>query len=109
MKNTYGLVSLWDIDSVNYRTTDRQFLGMILGDHTMSAINTSFNTGSVTGIFSNILDRMPERYTPSFSWGKSQKYDVDKAVTVARTAMRRRSLELSAQYETAVRYLATEL
>jgi len=107
LKNTYGLISLWDESMQSYRTTDRQFLGMILGDHTMSAINTSFNTGTVAGIFSNILDRTPDRYIGSFSWGKEKKYKVDKAISVAKTVHNRRSLELSDAYEFAIRHLAS--
>lgn len=106
MKNSYGNVSLWDIKNEQFRKTDRQFLGMVLGDHTMSAINTSFNTGSVTGIFSNILDRVPDRYTPSFTWGKNQKYNVDKAIDVAKIVMLRRGLSMTDGYEMAIRYLA---
>lgn len=107
LKNTYGLISLWEIATQSYRTTDRNFLGMILGDHTMSAINTSFNTGTVTGIFSNILDRTPERHVSSFSWGKGVVYKVDKAIAVAKTVFARRSLKMTDAYESAIRYLAS--
>lgn len=107
LKNTYGLISLWDASANAFRTTDRQFLGMIAADHTMAAINTSFNTGTVTGIFSNILDRTPDRFVPSFSWGKNAKYKVDKAISVAKTVLSRRSLTLSEAYESAIRYLAS--
>lgn len=107
LKNTYGLVSLWDLSTQSYRTTDRNFLGMIVGDHTMAAINTSFNTGTVTGIFSNILDRTPDRHMPSFSWGKGVVYKVDKAIAVAKTVFARRSLKMTDAYESAIRYLAS--
>ena len=107
LKNTYGLVSLWDASANAYRTTDRNFLGMILADHTMAAINTSFNTGTVTGIFSNILNRTPDRFVPSFSWGHEAKYNVDKAISVAKTVLDRRSLQMSVAYESAIRYLAS--
>lgn len=105
MKNTYGKVSLWDIANGVYRTTEKQFLGMILGDHTMAAIKTSFNTGSVTGVCANLLDRNPNRYTPSFSWGKDQKYKIDKALEVANQAMGRRGKSVEPAYEKMLRHL----
>lgn len=108
MKNTYGNVSLYDIDNASFRTTSRQFLGMVLGDHTMAAINTSFNTGSVTGVCTNILDPRPPRYVPSFTWGDGQKYRIDKAVEVATHAMNRRGLTLSVAYEQTLRYLSEQ-
>ncbi len=107
LKNTYGLISLWDLSTQSYRTTDRNFLGMIVGDHTMAAINTSFNTGTVTGVFSNILDRAPDRFMPSFSWGKEAVYKVDKAISVAKTVFDRRSLKMADAYESAIRHIAS--
>ncbi len=106
LKNTYGLISLWDASANAFRTTDRQFLGMIAADHTMAAINTSFNTGTVTGIFANILDRSPDRFVPSFSWGKVATYKVDKAISVAETVLSRRSLTMSEAYKSVIRYLS---
>lgn len=105
LKNTYGNVSLWDYDKEAYRVTNRQFLGMILGDHTMAGINTSFMTGSTTGIFCSIYDGRPDRNIKSYSWGKTQRYQVDKALHVAKTVMARRNIEMSTEYEKVVRYL----
>ncbi len=106
LKNTYGLVSLFDIATNQFRTTNRQFLGMILGDHTMSVINTSFNTGTVTGIFCNVLNKTPDRFIPSFRWGDEMDYRVDKAVEIARIAMDRRGIQMSDAYEQVIRTLA---
>lgn len=105
MKNTYGKVSLWDITNESYRTTAKQFLGMILGDHTMAAIKTSFNTGSVTGVYANVLDRSPDRYSRSFSWGKDQQYNIEKALEVANQVMKRRGKSVDQAYENMLRYL----
>lgn len=108
MKNTYGHVSLWNPANSNWRTTGRQFLGLIMGDHSMSAINTAFMTGSVTGVFANIFGSVyPSRWSPSFSWGDSnQPYDVDKAIDVARKAMLRRGILLSEPYQRALMHIA---
>ena len=105
MKNTYGLVSLYDIEKGDFRTTKKQFLGMILGDHTMSAINTSFNTGTITGVFCNVLDKNPPRYIQSFSWGSDAKFDLDKAIQIATHAMSRRNIQITQDYIDLIRYL----
>ena len=108
MKNTYGKVRLWDISSHEKRTTDLNFLGSILGDHTMTAIQTSLNTGTVTGVFACLLDREPKTYMPSFSWGNHDKYDIHKAVDVARHAMSRRSIDMPEAYAQALHHLSDD-
>ena len=51
-----------------------------MGDYSRSAINTSFNTGTVTGVCCNIFGHaVPPKYIPDFSWGK-EKYILAKAL-----------------------------
>jgi hypothetical protein len=52
----------------------------MMGDYSRAAINTSFNTGSVVGVASNVFyDGFPPTYIESFSWGK-EKYNLKKAL-----------------------------
>ena len=108
MKNTYGLVSLWSPSELQFRTTSRQFLGLVMGDHTMSAINTSFMTGSVTGVFANIFGaNYPARWSPSFSWGNpDQKYQLDRAFAVAEKVMSRRGILITEAYRKALKFVS---
>lgn len=54
--------------------------GLLMGDYSRAAINTSFNTGTVVGVCCNIFGRQfPEKYIPNFSWG-DQRYEFSKAV-----------------------------
>jgi UDP-N-acetylglucosamine diphosphorylase/glucosamine-1-phosphate N-acetyltransferase len=54
--------------------------GLIMGDYSRSAINTSFNTGSIVGVCCNVFETgMPQKNIPNFSWGKAL-YDFDKAI-----------------------------
>ena len=54
--------------------------GLIMGDYSKSAINTSFNTGSVVGVACNIFgNEMPPKFVPNFTWG-NEFYDIDKAI-----------------------------
>ncbi|MDR3715301.1 MAG: putative sugar nucleotidyl transferase [Puia sp.] len=44
--------------------------GLLMGDYSRCAINTSFTTGSVVGVCCNIFgESRPPKYVPSFTWG----------------------------------------
>lgn len=58
-------------------------MGMLLGDYSRTAINTSINTGTVIGISCNVFGNgLTPKNIPSFSWGYSpvEKYDFNKAI-----------------------------
>lgn len=99
LKNDYGEVKMYDAVAGDLEPTGRQFLGLVMADHTKSAINTMFNTGTVIGVCSNVLGAgfLP-RFIPSFSWGGPDEfveYRLDKALEVVSTVMRRRERDLS--------------
>ena len=94
----------------NYRTikvtiknkqfdTGLQFLGLIVGDHSKSAINTMFNTGTIAGFSCNIFGAgFPDKYIPSFSWGGKEKmdtYDIKKSIDTASKVMQRRNISMT--------------
>lgn len=57
--------------------------GLLMGDYSRSAINTSFNTGTVVGSCCNIFtEGLTPKYIPNFSWGcKGERYELPKAFT----------------------------
>jgi UDP-N-acetylglucosamine diphosphorylase/glucosamine-1-phosphate N-acetyltransferase len=60
-----------------------QKAGMLMGDYSRTAINTSINTGTVIGVSSNVFGHgLTPKYIPSFSWGFSgaERYRFDKAL-----------------------------
>ncbi len=93
LKNNYGIIKTY----VNGKMTDTgsQFLGLIMGDHSKSAINTMFNTGTNAGYSTNIFGSgFPDKFIPSFSWGgigTPATYELDKALDVAKKIMARRN------------------
>ena len=96
LKNTYGPIKLrFKGKTVN---TGETFLGLICGDHTKTAINTRFNTGTVCGVAANIFTAdFPPTTIPSFSWGggkDSKKYNIDDALETAEKVMKRRAKKL---------------
>lgn len=98
LKNNYGPVKVTlDDKQVN---TGLQFVGLTMGDHSKSAINSMFNTGTVVGVSSNIFGQgFPPKYVPSFSWGAAGEtfttFGIDRAIEVARRVMARRKIELT--------------
>ncbi|MBV6445994.1 MAG: hypothetical protein LC102_09990 [Ignavibacteriales bacterium] len=93
LKNNYGTVRI----SVSGELVDsgQQFLGLIMGDHSKSAINTMFNTGTVVGFSSNIFGSgFPNKYIPSFAWGGADMmttYDIEKSLETAKRVVQRRN------------------
>lgn len=99
LKNDYGEVKMYDAVADDFEPSGRQFLGLVMGDHSKTGINTMFNTGTVVGVGCNIFgsDFQP-RYIPSFSWGgpvEFAEYRIDKALQVADVVMKRRDRELT--------------
>jgi len=97
LKNNYADVKLWNYETENFAKTGLQFCGLIMGDHSKSAINTMFNTGTVIGICSNIYgSNFPRNFIPSFSWGGAAGFtthQIGKAIETANLVMNRRNLE----------------
>jgi len=97
LKNNYGSIKV----TLNGKQIDTglPFVGVTIGDHSKSAINTMFNTGTVVGVCSNVFGAgFPSKYVPSFAWGGAENtatYDVDKAISVAKLVMARRNVEMS--------------
>lgn len=55
--------------------------GLLMGDYSRAAINTSFNTGTIVGVCCNIFGQnIPEKYVPDFSWG-NERYLFEKALS----------------------------
>ncbi len=97
LKNNYSTIKV----KLNNETIDTgtQFLGVIIGDHSKSAINTMFNTGTIIGMSSNIFGAgFPEKYIPSFSWGGADgltTYELNKSIQTAKIVFGRRNKEFT--------------
>lgn len=97
LRNNYGAVKAY----VNGKSlnTGKQFLGLIIGDHSKTGINTMFNTGTVAGFSCNIYGAgFPDKDIPSFSWGEKDAfvtYDSSKAMDTAKKVMARRKKDFA--------------
>ncbi|MBN8675996.1 MAG: glucose-1-phosphate thymidylyltransferase [Chitinophagales bacterium] len=57
--------------------------GVMMGDYSRTAINTSINTGTVIGVAANVFGNgLTPKYIPSFSWGSEgvKRYELEKAM-----------------------------
>ena len=98
LKNNYQSVDIYNYPSEKYVDTKLQFCGLIMGDHSKSAINTMFNTGTVVGVSANIYGAdFPSKFIPSYSWGgrRPLEYRFDKAMDTAKRVMERRNISLT--------------
>jgi UDP-N-acetylglucosamine diphosphorylase/glucosamine-1-phosphate N-acetyltransferase len=58
--------------------------GVMMGDYSRTAINTSINTGTVIGVSANVFGTgLTPKHIPSFSWGSEgvRRYEFEKALT----------------------------
>ena len=99
LKNNYANVKLWSYRTKHFEDTGLQFAGLIMGDHSKTAINTQLNTGTIIGVASNIFrSGFAPNLVESFSWGgfkDDEKFKLDKAYEVAEKVMARRKLPLT--------------
>ncbi len=110
LKNNYGTVRV----SINGEMVDSgsTFVGLFMGDHSKSGINTMFITGCTVGVMSNVFGA---GFTPktigSFVWGGIDSvavHDLEKALATARVVMSRRKKTLSTAQEKMFRQLFAE-
>ena len=94
LKNTYNTIQLWDYQKGGYTSSGLQFCGVLMGDHSKTAINTQLNSGTTIGVFANLFSAgFPSKYIPNFAWGASaEKYRLDEAFAVAERVMARRGI-----------------
>jgi UDP-N-acetylglucosamine diphosphorylase/glucosamine-1-phosphate N-acetyltransferase len=83
VKNTGGVVQLWNY-AANETVPAGNKCGVIMGDYSRTAINSSINTGSVIGVSANVFGSgLLPKLIPDFAWGCSSEktYNIEKAIT----------------------------
>ncbi|MFM1971544.1 MAG: hypothetical protein RL185_226 [Bacteroidota bacterium] len=80
VKNTAGPIQIWNQDQKTWDTVGNK-MGMLVGDYTRFAIQSSINTGSYIGVSANIYGNgLLPKMIPNFSWGITKGYMLDKAI-----------------------------
>lgn len=80
LKNTASEVRIW---TPKGEMSAGNKCGVIMGDYSRTAVNTSINTGTVIGVCCNVFGTgLTPKYIPNFSWGSDglTGYTFDKAI-----------------------------
>ena len=79
LRNTASNVKVWSKKQNDFIEAGLK-CGLLMGDYSRSAINSSFNTGTVVGVGANYFSPgLSAKHIPSFSWA-NEKYQFDKAI-----------------------------
>lgn len=108
LKNNAGDIFVYHPASEGSRGQAGLKCGLLMGDYSRAAINTSFNTGTVVGVSSSVFGAgLLPKYIPNFSWGAEgiRKYDFDKAIRDIRNWKKLKDAELSALEENILRHI----
>ncbi|MCE3283044.1 MAG: glucose-phosphate thymidylyltransferase [Chitinophagaceae bacterium] len=107
LKNSAGDICMWDFDKESNETVGKK-CGVIMGDYTRTAINSSINTGSMFGVSCNIFgnELLPKRIG-NFSWGSETggNYDPQKAIQHINNWKALKGSQLSAGEEKMLAYI----
>jgi UDP-N-acetylglucosamine diphosphorylase/glucosamine-1-phosphate N-acetyltransferase len=80
LKNNAGPVKVWTpAGEINAGIK----CGVMMGDYSRTAINTSINTGTVISVSCNVFNTgLTPKYIPAFSWGSEgvKRYEFEKAL-----------------------------
>jgi UDP-N-acetylglucosamine diphosphorylase / glucose-1-phosphate thymidylyltransferase / UDP-N-acetylgalactosamine diphosphorylase / glucosamine-1-phosphate N-acetyltransferase / galactosamine-1-phosphate N-acetyltransferase len=80
LKNTAGIVKMWSKQKNEFLRAGNK-CGLVMGDYSRCAINTSFNTGTMVGVSCNIFENtFQSKYFEDFTWG-NEKYIFEKAIS----------------------------
>lgn len=103
LKNNYEEVKQWSYNDSKFVDTGLQFCGLVMGDHCKTGIGTMFNSGTTTGVCSNIFGVNYQRnFIKSFVWGGTsgfRNHKLSEVVETATAVYNRRKLPFTATEE----------
>ncbi len=104
IKNTGGEVTL-QLKNISLNAGTK--FGLLMGDYSRCAINTSFNTGSVVGVCCNIFSQTNlSKYIADFTWGDTN-YSLEKAFVHINNWMKFKNQILSLEQKEKLKQLYT--
>lgn len=82
MKNNASAVKMWNGFNKEYVAVDMK-CGVVMGDYSRTAINSSINTGTMIGVCCNVFgEGLLPKYIADFQWGAKgiSKYEFEKSL-----------------------------
>jgi UDP-N-acetylglucosamine diphosphorylase/glucosamine-1-phosphate N-acetyltransferase len=109
LKSNYGKIKTYTYLSSKIEQTSEIFMGVAMGDHSKTSINTMLNTATVIGVSAMIFgDGFPPKYIPSFSWSgfSKERFKFEKAIEMADNMMKRRGKSVSDKELKVLKYIS---
>jgi len=96
LKNNASKVKVWSKKENKFLAAGAK-CGLLMGDYSRCAINTSFNTGTVIGVCCSVFgDSFPPKFIDNFTWG-NEKYIFEKAITDVNNWKKLKNREITEQ------------
>lgn len=108
VKNSAGPITVYHPASEGGKALVGTKCGLLMGDYSRSAINTSFNTGTVVGVCSSVFGNgLLPKYIPNFSWGAEgiRKYEFLRAVRDLENWKKWKNSSLNPREQNILRYI----
>lgn len=105
LKNNASDVRIW---TPKGQMDAGQKCGVLMGDYSRTAINTSINTGTVIGVSSNVFGTgLTPKYIPNFSWGSEglHRYDFEKALLDIEDWMQMKNATITDEQRVILKYV----
>jgi UDP-N-acetylglucosamine diphosphorylase/glucosamine-1-phosphate N-acetyltransferase len=105
IKNTAGDIQMWN-ESKQVWESIGQKMGMLVGDYTRFAIQSSINTGSYIGVCANIFGNgLLPKNIPNFTWGVIPGYRIEEIFEDINNWKKLKGLHISAEEKQILSYL----
>lgn len=107
LKNTAGDICMSDFEGITHEIVGNK-CGVIMGDYTRTAINSSINTGSMFGVSCNVFgEYLLPKMLPNFSWGTKEfsNYDLHKAIRDIENWKKLKGKELSSPEKNVIAHI----
>lgn len=108
IKNTAGKVQMWNEFKQEWVTVGQK-MGMLMGDYSRFAIQSSINTGSYIGVSANIFGNgLLPKNLPNFTWGILPGYQYEKAISDINNWQKLKGFSLSEPEKSILKHLYME-
>ncbi len=108
IKNTAGKVQMWNEYKQEWVTVGQK-MGMLMGDYSRFAIQSSINTGSYIGVSANIFGNgLLPKNLPNFTWGILPSYQYEKAISDINNWQKLKGFSITEPEKSILRHLYME-
>ncbi len=109
LKNNYSNIRMWDTLSQDYIDSGKWKLGAVIGDYVHTGITTMLNSGTTIGFGANIFGTgYQDKHIPNFTWGISEKYDLEKFLKMVKKQMLLKERSLTKENKKLIKDLYVE-